>query len=200
SGGFHPHCAGAIAKDDAGSAVLIIDNGGHYVSANCHYALVRAGFYELDCRLQSIDKAGARGGNVIAPCPCGANLVLHNARRGGEKHVRCDRTQENSFNFAAGNPTLLQSAFGRRNGKIGRSHAFVDNMTLADAGALDDPLVRGFNHLFQISIGQKTRWDVGSKGRDFCPYKFRQKSSPGSRGLNLYCKRFCTELEWLAVI
>jgi hypothetical protein len=49
-------------------------------------------------------------------------------------------------------------------------------MTLPDARALDDPIIRGLNHLFQISVGQKTRGDVGSKGRDFRPYKVRQKS------------------------
>src|SRR5204863_5877646 len=55
-------------------------------------------------------------------------------------------------------------------------HALVNNMTLPDARALDDPIIRGLNHLFQISVGQKTRGDVGSKGRDFRPYKVRQKS------------------------
>jgi hypothetical protein len=47
-------------------------------------------------------------------------------------------------------------------------------MTLANSGAFLDPLVIGFDHLFEVGISQKARWDVGSKGADFGPLKLFQ--------------------------
>ena len=42
-----------------------------------------------------------------------------------------------------------------------------DQMALADAGALQDPLVGGVDHLFQVLIGQNARRNVGAESGDF---------------------------------
>jgi hypothetical protein len=58
-------------------------------------------------------------------------------------------------------------------------------MALPDPGALHDPLVRGFDHLFEISVGQQTRGYVGAESGNFCPHKIRQMGSPEGKKINV---------------
>ncbi len=62
-----------------------------------------------------------------------------------------------------------RAARQRRRGFDGQSlvaDPFVDEVTLADAGALDDPLVVGVDHFFEVCIGEDTGWNVGADGGD----------------------------------
>src|SRR3954447_25102963 len=80
--------AGTIAEDDAGSAVLVIDDGRHHVGANDENFFMCAALNELHARLQRINKSGTRGGYVESPRAFAAKLVLHETSCGGEHHVR----------------------------------------------------------------------------------------------------------------
>src|SRR5262249_46863157 len=77
-------------------------------------------------------------------------------------------------NFRRGHSALFESLVRRLAGKIGRGRALVDDMALPDSGALHDPLIVGFHHLFQVLIRQQAGWHVGAKGTDFGPNQVLQ--------------------------
>ena len=66
-----------------------------------------------------------------------------------------------------GDAPFCKSGLGSFHGQIAAGHSLFDDVALADTGAFDDPLVRGFYHLFQIFVGEQARRDVGSQGADF---------------------------------
>jgi hypothetical protein len=47
-------------------------------------------------------------------------------------------------------------------------------MTLANSSAFLDPLVIGFDHFFEVSVGKKSGRNIGSEGTDFGPLKLFQ--------------------------
>ena len=58
--------------------------------------------------------------------------------------------------------TLGEGAFGGGDGHIGRGDVGIGDVALADAGALDDPLVVGFDELFEVLIGEDARRDIAA--------------------------------------
>jgi hypothetical protein len=53
------------------------------------------------------------------------------------------------------------------NRQIAGGDAFVHQVTLADASALQDPLIGGINHLLEILIAKDARWNVSAESGDF---------------------------------
>ena len=49
--------------------------------------------------------------------------------------------------------------------QVRRGHAGIDDVALADAGALQDPLVVGVDHALEIVVGQQPRRHVGGERR-----------------------------------
>src|SRR5204863_4107442 len=89
-GGFEQDGAGAIAKDDTGGAVLIIDDGGHHVSANGEYFLMSASANELRGDLKCVYESGTGGGDVESPSAFASHFVLDEACGRRKQHVRGD--------------------------------------------------------------------------------------------------------------
>ena len=54
----------------------------------------------------------------------------------------------------------------RRHGQIGRPHARIDDMPLADAGALANPRVRGLDELLQFGVRHHPRGHVRRQRRN----------------------------------
>ena len=50
--------------------------------------------------------------------------------------------------------------------EVGRRHAGVHDVPLADPGALHDPVVRGLDELLEICVGQQARRHIGRKALD----------------------------------
>ena len=50
--------------------------------------------------------------------------------------------------------------------QVRRRHARIDDVPLADAGALHDPFVRGLDQLLEIGVGQQARRHVGRQALD----------------------------------
>ena len=72
--------------------------------------------------------------------------------------------------------------------EIRRRDAGIDDVALADAGALHDPLVAGVDHLLEVGVGQHARRHVGREAGDAraerrarheCDYHSRE-SFPGA--------------------
>jgi len=162
--GLEEDSAGAIAEDDAGGAVGVVDDGTHDVGADDENFCVCAGFDELGTHLEGVGEAGTGGGEIEAPRVGGAELVLHEAGGGGEGHVRGDGGDDDGFDLGSINAALSQADFGGFGGEIAGGYAFVDQVTLTDAGALGDPLVVGGDHLFEVCVGEQAGWDVGAYG------------------------------------
>src|SRR5258708_35158995 len=93
--------ARAVAEDNASRAVSVVNDGRHDVCADDQYALVCAALHKLHARLQGVNKGGAGGGNIVAPSAFRAELVLHQAGRGGEHHVGRDGAKTHRFNVRA---------------------------------------------------------------------------------------------------
>ncbi len=121
-----------------------------------------------------VHKRRASRGKIESPDSFGAQFVLHQASRGRKKHVRRDGRDDDHFDIGGDQAALLQGFLGGFGGEIAGSNAFIDEVAFADPGAFHDPLVVGFDHFFQIGIGQKPRRDISSEGADFCADELAQ--------------------------
>ncbi len=62
-----------------------------------------------------------------------------------------------------GGPQILDFEHEIDGGEVGRRDARIDDVALADAGALQDPFVAGLDHLLEIGVGQDFRRDIGGE-------------------------------------
>jgi len=127
---------------------------------------VRAGLDELGADLQCVDKAGAGGGEVEAPGAGCADLFLHEAGSGGEEHIRRDGGDEDGLDLGGVNAAAAQAVARGLGGEVAGGYALVHDVALMDAGALDDPLVVGGDHLLEVGVGEKAGRNVSSYRRD----------------------------------
>ena len=63
--------------------------------------------------------------------------------------------------------------------QVGRRDAGIDDVALADAGALQDPFVAGIDHLLEIGVGEHARRHVGRQAGDA---RAAQRARGGRRG------------------
>jgi hypothetical protein len=160
---------GAVAEQHAGRAIGVVENARHHVGTDDERVFDRTGGDELATDGERIGEGRTRGADVEAPGVRGADLVLQQARRAREEHVGRDRADDDELDVArrqAGAPDRLE---GGLLGQIGGADAGIDDVALADPGALQDPLVGGVDHLLEIVIGQHPRWHVGGQTLDLRP-------------------------------
>ena len=159
--GLEEDRAGAVAEDDAGGAVGVVDDAGHDVRADDENVLLHAGLDELGADLEGVREAGAGGGEIEAPGVGSAEFVLHEAGGGGKHHVWRHRRDDDDFDVRRGEAALGEAELCGFNGEIAGGDAGGDDVALADAGALGDPLVAGGDHGLQVFVGEEFGWDVG---------------------------------------
>ena len=63
-------------------------------------------------------------------------------------------------------PGLRKHVLGSFQSQIAAGDALVGEMAFANAGAIQDPLVGGVDHLFQVSVGKQAGRNIGSKSAD----------------------------------
>ena len=129
-----------------------------------------------------VDKGRAGGREIESPDSFCAQLVLHQAGGRGEKHVRRDRRDDDRVQIGG-----LQAALGERPpGGLGRQiaggDALVHDVALANAGALDDPVIGGFDHFFEIVVGQKAGRNVGAESGDLGAHQLAHSMSSPDLG------------------
>ena len=147
------HSSRAIPEQHAGGAVLIIQDGSHHVAADDQRFFLRAGAHKLRSDRQRIEKSGTGRGKIESPGVRGAQVVLNQAGGRGEHHVRRDAGHHDQVDLRRGDIFAGEELARGRGGQIGRGDAFIRDVALADAGALPDPGIVGFDQLFQIGIG-----------------------------------------------
>ena len=67
AGRFDQHGAGAVAEQDAGGAVGVIDDAAHGVGADHQHLSVRAGGHQVGAGGGAVDEAGAGRDQVESP-------------------------------------------------------------------------------------------------------------------------------------
>ena len=85
----------------------------------------------------------------------------------GIHHVRRDRADDDQVDLLQVEGMDFQQLLDRFDGEVAGGNALVGNVALANARALQDPLVGGLDHVFQVLIGEDARRDVGSERSDF---------------------------------
>ncbi len=86
--GFQEHRSGAVAKENAGVAIVIVEDRTHDVAADDQRLLVRPRPDELRADRQRVDKSGTCSGKIEPPRARRSDPVLNQACRGGKEHVR----------------------------------------------------------------------------------------------------------------
>ena len=140
-GRLQDHRARAVAKYHAGGAIGVVDDRRHYVRSNHHDFFVGSGRDELRPGLQRINECGAGGGKIESPDSLCAQLVLHQAGGGGEKHVRRDRGHNDASSSEGSRPRWASARLQLRS-RVAGGDAFFHDVALANAGALHNPVVR----------------------------------------------------------
>jgi trehalose synthase len=160
------HRAGAVAEEHARGAVLVVDDARHDVGADDERAVVRAARDHLQADRQREGEARARRAEVEAPRVHRADLVLQQAGGAREHHVGGRRADDDEADVGRRDARLRD---GRERGllrEVGRRHPRVHDVTLPDAGALQDPLVGGVDHLLEVGVGQQPGRHVGGQPGD----------------------------------
>ena len=156
-GGLDQHGAGAVAEQHAGVAVGVVDDAAHGVGADHQHFLVRAGGDQVRAGGQPVDEAGAGRDQVEAPGALRAELFCTRQAVEG-KNMSGVTVQTRMASSSGGvDAALRQRALGRFDRHIGGGHVRVGDMPLRDPGALQNPLIVGLDHLFEIVIGQDAR-------------------------------------------
>ena len=165
-GGLDHRRTRAVAEDHAGRAIGVVDDARHHVGADHERVPAAAGGHHLRRRRQRVGESRAGGEEVVAPRACRADLVLHQARRARKQHVGRRRPDDDEVDVGRLEPGALDRLPRGLSRQIRRRDARVDDVTLADAGALQDPFVARLDHLLEIGVGEHAWRNVGGKAGD----------------------------------
>ena len=167
AGRLDQYGAGAVAEEHAGGAIGVVDNAAHGVRADDQDLLVSAGCHQVRADRGAIHKAGTGGNQIETPRPARANAILHQAG-GGWKHViRRHRANDDGVDFRSFHAALGERAPGGGNGQIGGSYVGGRDVTFADSGAFENPLIIGFDQFLQVVIGKKSGRGIAPQCGDF---------------------------------
>ncbi len=164
--GFEEDCARAVAEDDAGGAVLVIDDAAHHVRADDEDPIVGAGLDELRADGERVEKPAAGGGEIEAPGPRRAELVLDQAGGRGKHHVRGDGPDDDEIDVVRSDSPTVESLLGCRGGELRGARPGGGDAPLPDPGARHDPFVRRVDHCLQVVVAQDPVGYEPADGRD----------------------------------
>ena len=162
----HDDRSGAVAKEHAGRAVLVIEDARHDVCADDQGMFVRSGRHQLARRRERIGERRTRRVQIEPPRAVRADLVLNKTRRAREHHVRRDRADNDHVDVVGRQARALDRLQGGFLAQVGGRHARIHDVSLADADALHDPLVGGVDHPRKVVVGQHPRRHVGRQRLD----------------------------------
>ncbi len=92
--------------------------------------------------------------------------MLDQRRAGRDQLVRRDGADDDQVEVLGQEPRRLERAASRGDGHVRRRLAFGDVAALADARALDDPLVRGVDDLLEVGIRDDPLGHIGTRAGD----------------------------------
>ena len=130
--------------------------------------------------VSAVGERRARRRQVESPGLVGADLRLHQARGAREQHVRRHRADDDHVDVVGRQAGALDRFARRHRRQIARRHAGIDDVALADAGALQDPFVGGLDHLLEVGIGEQLRRHVRGQALDLYPADVQNNPLPGT--------------------
>ena len=147
--------AGGVAEQHAGGAVGVVDDRRHLVGADHHDLAEFSGLDELRRDGERIDEAGARRLHVEAADVADADHVADQIGGRRKDQIRCRRGANQKLDVAGRSPGFAQQSAHRLGAHMRGAEPFaLEDVAFADAGALDDPLVAGIDHLGQLGVGE----------------------------------------------
>ena len=159
--GFEQDGTSAIAEQHTGGTVIKIENAGEDFGADDQRLARRAAADHGVGHGQGIDETRAHRLHVKGRTTGNAQLVLHDAGRGGEHHVRRGSGDDDQVDLVcrcAGSLECLACGLDRQ---IAAESAFIGKMAGSDAGTLDNPFVGRLDTtrcqlLHQLLVGHET--------------------------------------------
>ena len=163
--GLKQHAARAVTEQDAGRAIGVIDDRRHLVGAD-HDHLARGAIGdELRGNAQRIEKARAGRLHIERTDVADANHVADQIGGRRKLHIRRGGGADQQIDlFRLGAGFFQETTHGFRRHMRGAEPLALEDVTLANAGALGDPGVTGVDHLRQLCIGQQVRRHIAVDG------------------------------------
>ena len=176
---LHQHRSGAVAEQDAGAAIGVIDDAAHGVGSNYQHFLVCAAAHQVRGSGQAVNEARAGCNQVESPGAFGSQPVLYEARCRGEEHVRRNGANQDRVELCGIDTALIECPSCRLDGQIGGRGIWRRDVTFGDPGPSENPLVRCLDHLLQILIREHPLGNVAAERADF---DFTHRSSRKNEG------------------
>jgi hypothetical protein len=182
------HCACAVAEQDAGGAIVEIENAREHFGPDHECAACAPGLDQRVGNRQRVDEAAAHGLHIEGRAARDAQLVLQDGRRGRKHHVGRRGGDDDQVHVAGLAARRLERTNRRLEREVAAGHVRRREMARADAGALDDPLVGRFDAPLgefpsQLIVGDPARWQIAagaSDARKECHQTWSDAASAGT--------------------
>ena len=159
--------AGGIAKEDGHGSLAEVDDGGHGIASDHANRPVDARSHERVGEVYRVDEPRA-GGNEVERGGGGGSQG-HGDAAGGRRagHLGGDRGDDDQIQLTPLDAGVLKrAAQGIAGEGVGALGLRIDDPALADSGTLEDPLVRGVDHLLEVGVGEHLLGDGGPDPSD----------------------------------
>jgi hypothetical protein len=163
---FQHHRAGAVAEQDAGTAILPVDDAGEGVRSDHQRPPRRPVRMKRSGDVHGVDEAGADRLHVEGGAAVTTQTMLQLSGDAGKNMIRRGGAQDDQIDSARLQPRRLQRSAGRLFGQIAGRLIGCGDMALLDSGALDDPVCRGVDQLFEIGVCQHFFRQVAAGSND----------------------------------
>src|SRR5262245_20734590 len=170
--------ARGVGQQDAGAPVGEVGDPGQALGADAEHPAVLPGLDELGADGEAVDGSRARGQHVDRAGAPAAETMLQDVGGGGEEHVGRGRAHDDEVDVLGHEVRVLERLLRRPEREIGGGLALVDDVALADARPLHDPLVVGVHHLLEVGVGQDALRGVRPHADDLRPPHSRPPSRP----------------------
>ncbi len=158
--------AGAVAEEDAGGAVLPVEQAGEQLDAHHEDAARLARRDELVRDRDAVDEPGARRRDVEGRDLLRPELLLHVDGARGHGRVAADRADDDHVEVGDVEPRRLERTAARGGGHVAVHLVIGGDVAPADAGALGDPRVGGVDDLLELAVGDHPLGGVVARAQD----------------------------------
>ena len=158
--------ASSVAEENAGVAVDPIYDAAEFVGADDEDRLIRSAGDELVRDLEAVKKSGTRGADIQARGVFCANEPLDMAGGGREEIVRRDGADKNEIDLLGFHPRVFHGGLSSFRSHVAREFRIGCKSALTDSSALDDPLIRGFDHRFEVGVGEHAIGHITARADD----------------------------------
>src|SRR5690554_4479070 len=166
--GFKHNGTGAVTKQHTGGAVIPVKDAGKDLRPNHQRFFAGPGANELFSGGQGIHKTTANGLDVKRRATLNTEPGLQNTGTAGEHFVWCGGSNNNEVDILSADTGSVDCPPCRLLRQVHRGLAGQGDVTLLNACAFPDPLVRGFHPLFQVLVGHTVLRQIRTGSGNAC--------------------------------